>query len=194
MAIIATQVGAMRPGKLEQELTEMEGGVAAELPPTVSLTINGVTMTGAQVDARFKSYLATFEAVDEAMKQYQTALAARRNIQLEVRDFYLQVKNAMIAYFGVQSPKLASFGIAPAKAKVTDSVKELLAAAKRQLTREARGTLGKKQKAAINPHVGTPAVVIDANGKRVIAPTVVDGVLPAVPGGTAPDASGQGGA
>ncbi|HUB06000.1 MAG TPA: hypothetical protein VMB50_03320, partial [Myxococcales bacterium] len=177
----------------EQELTEMEGGVAAELPPTVSLTINGVTMTGAQVDARFKSYLATFEAVDEAMKQYQTALAARRNIQLEVRDFYLQVKNAMIAYFGAQSPKLASFGIEPAKAKVTDSVKELLAAAKRQLTREARGTLGKKQKAAINPHVGTPAVVIDASGKRVIAPTVVDGVLPAVPGGTAPDAAGQGG-
>lgn len=176
MSNIATKVKSVEPGPLQKELSAVDAGVLKVLSATTSVSINGSAMTQAQIDAKVKSYLATIEAADTAWQQYQTALAARRNMQLEARGFFLHLKKALIALLGSQSPQLAEFGITPAKPMAArTSAQMALTAAKAGLTRKARGTTSKKQKAAINPMKGTPAVAISPDGTtQVTAPTVVN--------------------
>jgi len=141
-------------------------------------------MTPAQIDSQLKSYLSTIGAADTAKAQYQTAVVARRNIQVEARNFYLQLKKAMIAFFGAQSAQLVDFGLTPAKTKTAQTTaQKAVSVAKLQMTRAARGTTSKKQKATINPTVANPAVAIGPEGNlQAIPGTAVPG---AVPGSTA---------
>lgn len=160
-----------------------------DVPAKTAITVNGTAMTPAQIDTQVQSYLATIAAADTAKAQYETALVARRNIQIEARDFYLQLKKAVIAYFGAQSAQLADFGLTPAKAKAPKtSAEKAIIAAKAKLTRQARGTTSKKQKAAINPGTGSPAVAISGTATAVTPPTVVDAPLP---GSTASGTAGS---
>ncbi len=187
---VVTNPKAVQPGKFEQELQAMDAGVLKDIPAKSSLAINGKAMTGAQIDTQLKSYLSTFAAADQAKQQYQTAVVARRNVTTEARDFYLQIKKAIIAFFGAQSAQLADFGLKAAKARAPrTSQQKMLSAAKAQLTREARGTASKKQKAKINPTVGTPMVAVAAEGKATTAPSVVN---PSLPSGSTPAPAGSG--
>jgi hypothetical protein len=180
MATIATQSTSVSATKLETELTDMDAGVLKDIPAKSLLTINGTPMTPAQIDTQVKGYLGPIAAAEAAKQQYQTALVARGNMLVEARAFYLQLKKAVIAYFGNQSAQLADFGLTPAKAKTAKtSVQKAVIAAKASLTRKARGTTSKKQKQQINPGVGVPAVAIGADGvATTIPPTVVDGAIP----------------
>jgi hypothetical protein len=176
MSNIATKVTSVEPGPLQKELAAVDAGVLKVLSATTSVSINGSAMTQAQIDAKVKGYLATIEAANTAWQQYQTALVARRNMQLEAHDFFLHLKKAIIALLGSQNPQLAEFGITAAKPMAAKtSAENALKAAKAGLTRKARGTTSKKQKLAINPMEGTPAVAIGPDGKtQVTAPTVVN--------------------
>ncbi len=190
MPHIATQTSAVDASVLETNLKEIDAGVLKDLAAKGSLTINGTAMTPAQLDGQLKLYIGTIDAANAAKQQYHAALVARRNQQVEARNFYLQVKRAVIACFGPQGAELADFGLIPAKARTPKTSAQLaITAAKVQLTRKARGTTSKKQKAAINPGVGTPAVAISPDGTlQAIPPTVVDGALP----GSTPQANGSG--
>ncbi len=192
MSSIATKVKSVEPAALEAELTAVDAGLLKIIPATTSLAINGSAMTQAQIDAQVKAYLATIEAADTAWQQYQTALAARRNMQLEAHDFFLHLKKAIIAFLGSQNPQLAEFGITPAKPMAArTAAQNVLTTAKAGLTRKARGTTSKKQKLAINPMEGKPAVAIAPDGTtEVSAPTVVNGVVGQKGTGSAGD-SGQ---
>ncbi len=184
MTIIMSHATSIPPGKLEQELTAIDAGVLKDIPAKTAITINGTPMTGAQIDSKLKGYIETIQAADAAKQSYVAAVNARRAITLEARDFYLQLKKSIVAFFGAQSPQLDDFGLKPAKAAARNSHQDVLAAAKRTLTRAARGTKGKKQKEAINPMVGTPLVTVGPDGKPVItAPNVVN---PTVAGGNGP--------
>jgi hypothetical protein len=147
-------------------------------------------MTPAQIDTQVQSYLATIKAVNTAKAQYETALVARRNIQVEARNFYLQLKKAVIVYFGVQSAQLVDFGLTPAKTKTAQTTaQKAVSVAKLQMTRAARGTTSKKQKQQINPTVANPAVAIGPDGKlQAIPGTAIAG---AVPGSTASTTAGS---
>jgi hypothetical protein len=196
MATIATKPSGVQASKLESEMTEMDAGVLKDIPAKTSLTINGTAMTPAQIDTQLKSYLATFVAADTAKSQYQTALVARRNIQIAARDFYLQLKKAVVAFFGTQAAQLADFGLTPAKAKPPRTAAEIaLSAAKARLTRAARGTTSKKQKAAINPGTASPAMAIgvvdNTVGNTVTPPSVQNAPLPGSASNTATSTAGS---
>jgi hypothetical protein len=172
-------VKSVEPAVLEAELKAVDAGLLKDIPAATSLAINGSALTQAQIDAQVKAYLATIEAADTAWQQYQTALAARRNMQLEAHDFFLHLKKAIIAFLGSQNPLLVDFGFTPAKPMAARSAaQKVLTAAKAGLTRKARGTTSKKQKLAIKPMEASPAVAIAADGTtQISAPTVVDGVV-----------------
>jgi hypothetical protein len=182
-ATILTVANNVTPAKFEAELTNMDAGVLKDIPAKTTLTINGTAMTVAQIDTKLKGYITTIQAADAAKQQSTAAVTARKNMTVEARDFYLQLKKAVIAYFGAQSPQLDDFGLAPAKAKVPrTSAQKAISAAKAKLTREARGTLGKKQKAAVNPNQAPPAVGIGPDGQAVeYAATVVSPGTPVSP-------------
>lgn len=186
MPHIATQVTAVDSSELEQDLKELDAGVLKDLAAKGPLLINGTSMTPAQIDAQLKAYIGTIEGTAAAKQQYLASLVTRRNEQVEARNFYLQVKRAVVACFGPQAAELADFGLTPAKAVTPKTAAEhAITEAKKQLTRKARGTMSKKQKAAINPGVGTPAAVIGPDGTlQAIAPTVVNGALPGTAAGS----------
>jgi hypothetical protein len=140
MGNIATKVKSVQPNDLKTELTEVDAGVVNVIPVTTSMTINGSVMTQVQIDAKLKGYLATIQAADAAWQQYQTALAGRRNIQLEAHDFVLHLKKVIIASLGSQNPQLAEFGLPPAKPMAArTAAQNVVTAAKAGLTRKARG-------------------------------------------------------
>lgn len=190
-ASILQNAKAVAPAKFETELSDMDAGVLKDIPAKSTLSINGVVMTGAQIDTTLKGYIATIQAADAAKQQATAAVTARVNMTVEARDFYLQLKKAVIASFGAQSPLLDDFGLAPAKAKAPKSTAaKAIAQAKAKLTREARGTAGKKQKAAIDPNQGTPAVAIGPNAEPVaIGASVVNPGTPVAASSTAPAGS-----
>ncbi len=165
----------------------MDAGVQKDIPAKSTWSINGVEMTGAQIDAKLKGYIATIQAADAAKQQAKAAVTARVNMTVEGRDFFQQLKKAVIASFGAQSPQLDDFGLAPAKAKTPKTTaQKAIAAAKAKLTRAARGTGGKKQKAAIDPNQGTPAVAIGPNAVPVaIGANVVNPGTPVASSSTA---------
>jgi hypothetical protein len=180
MANIATKVKSVEPAALERELKGADAGLLSILPVATILSLDGVALTQPQIDAKLKAYIATMAAVDAAFQQYQAALVARRGMQLEARDFVLRLKGAVVAHLGSQNPQLAAFGFVPAKPlPVKTAAQNVLTAAKAQLTRKARGTMSKKQKLAIQPMEGKPAVQIGGDGNvQVIAPTVANAALP----------------
>ncbi len=174
MPMILTQVKSLSPGKFELELQQMDAGVLKDIPGKTSLTIDGNAITGAQVDTKLKSYLSTIQAADAAKQQYLAAVNARRAVTVEARDFYQQLKKAVTVLFGSRSPLLDDFGLKPAKSKASrTSGQNAVSLAKRQNTRAARGTMGKKQKAKVNPNVVTPSVVVSADGKVQAAPAPI---------------------
>jgi hypothetical protein len=179
MPSIATKTTSVQPADLEAELTAVDAGVLKDIPVATSLAINGSALTQPQIDAKVKAYLATIEAANTAWQQYQTALVARRNMQLEAHDFFLHLKKAIIAFLGSQNPMLVDFGFTPAKPRAErTAAQNVLTAAKAGLTRKVRGTTSKKQKAAIKPMEGRPAVAVAPDGTtQVSAPTVVNGVV-----------------
>ncbi|HUB08243.1 MAG TPA: hypothetical protein VMB50_14645 [Myxococcales bacterium] len=188
MATIASNPKAVSATKLEQELKEMDAGVLKDIPAKTSLTLNGKAMTGAQIDTQIQQYLETIDAADAAKAQYQTAVVARRGEAVEARDFFLQLKKAVIAYFGTQSPQLVDFGLTPAKPKAAKtSAEQAVIEAKKTQTKKARGTQSKKAKAQIQPGVATPAVMIGPDGKPVVIPgTAQNASLPTVDGTATP--------
>jgi hypothetical protein len=194
MPVVPSQPNAVSAGTLLKELQAMDAGLLKDIPAKSSLTINGKSMTQGQIDTQLKSYLGTVQAAATAKTQYQAAVVARRGVTAEARDFYLQLKKAIVAYFGAQSAQLTDFGLTPGKAKTAKtSAQKAVTQAKVQLTRAARGTTSKKKKAAINPTVAQPAVTIGPDGKlTAIPPTVADGQVPGstpAPGGSSTPAS-----
>lgn len=156
------------------------------------MSINGKALTGAQIDTQVQQqYVSTIAAVDTARAQLQTALVSRRNEALEARDFCLQLKKAVVAHLGTQSPLLVDFGLAPAKtATPKTSAEQAVIEAKKAQTRQARGTRSEKQNAAIQPGVATPAVLIGPDAKPIVIPgTAQDGQLPAANGAASPPAT-----
>lgn len=179
MAVL-TKADSLVPALFEAELENVDAGVLRNVPATASLMLNGAPLSQPQIDAKLKAYLASFAAAEAARQQYQAALAARRALTIEARDFFLQLKKALTAWFGAQNPLLADFGFRPDRPRAPRTAEQqLLAAAKAQLTREARGTKSKKALRAIRPTVGTPMVAVGGEGgKQVTPPLVTSPTLP----------------
>jgi hypothetical protein len=159
MATIMTQPKALRPSAFEAELVKLQEGVKANLPPDVSLAIEGATFEQSAIDAILQRWIATFEAVARAKKAYEAALAARLGITVEARTFEKALKSVLKNHFGTQSPALADFGIAVDKPLTPTPEQKALASARRAQTRLARGTLGKHAKLAIIAGGAPPATV-----------------------------------
>lgn len=154
------------PGGLELKLDDALSGVQQQLVAGSTLQINGAAMTQAQLVTQLSGYLAPFTAAANEKTAYAQAIKARKAVEPPAREFLIQLKAALVALLGRGNPLLEKFGMLaklPSKPSVQTA---LLAAAKRKLTRAKRGTLGKKQKAAI-VLLGTPSVSVGAEGATV---------------------------
>lgn len=129
----------------------MHAGLLTALPAgTLSLTVGARTWTVQDLAAKVAEFENYFAAADDAHAAWRASIVARDGIAADARAFLTELKPAIVALFGTRSVELEKFGIKPKKERRRSSVEEKAAAVeRRRATREARHTLGRRQKADI---------------------------------------------
>jgi len=155
--------------------------------PNGSFTLGGATYTTATLVQLFQSYGDAFAAVDAAHAQTKDAVLALRAAKAKMGPVILAYKRWLLSTFGTATQTLADFGVQPPKARTPrTSEQNAAAAAKRQATRKARGTVGKKKKLAVKGDVTgvvvTPVTSTSASSSSASpAEPTSKGAAPAAP-------------
>src|ERR1700678_3635605 len=134
------------PSAFEQWVSKMVAGFTNNVPSSVtSVTIQGTTLTVAQILAQLTGIASRLSAVDSARELLKEAIATRAANMVADRTFVNDLASALKLMIGPSNQaQLASFGVAPTKARAPLSGEErTIASAKSKATRALRGTMGK---------------------------------------------------
>lgn len=156
-------------------------GLATGLPPgTTTIVVGGKRYTVPDLVKAAQQLDQPFQLRRQAYDTLRQLAISRDADRTAAIEFLAEVKVGLAALFGRKNVDLSKFGFAPAKPRPKMSSEErVLRAAKAKLTREARHTLGRRQKAALT--AATPSVSISPDGD-----VSVDGQNPAKPTNAAP--------
>ena len=149
----------------EKKLTDMDSGVKTEIPSSSTLTLNGKAYTQPQLLAQFATLLGLFQAVVTARSAYQSAVQALHQALPGGEQIYKDLVVALKQLLGKGNPVLMKFGISVQARKVPTVEKKTAAKAKRQLTRQARHTMGKNQKQDIVSNAQPQVQLLGPDGK-----------------------------
>ena len=139
-----------------RKLAAMKKGIQTVFTPTTSLSLNGGVFAQSDLLAQITAQEAPIDLVTQKRGELETAMDARRTTDLDRRRFLAQVKAAIISFLGRSNPELTQFGINPAKDSGTMTSQEAQARAQKAAeTRKKNGTLGKRQKQALDGQTGT---------------------------------------
>jgi hypothetical protein len=139
-------------------LQKLVDGFTRHAATTPSIVFAGATLKPIDVAAKLQALIAQHNAVNSAAAAWHSQVTTERNAALQMRPLLGLIKQMLEGAYSSQLDVLADFGLAPRKKAVVSPQTRAAAAVKAQATRAARGTTGKKQKAAITaPVVVTPA-------------------------------------
>jgi hypothetical protein len=141
--------------------------------------VGGATFTVTALTQVFQDFVDQRNAVEAAKAAAKTKIETERAqapSQLAViRAFEMVVRGT----FGKSVDVLADFGLAPPKARATlSATQKAVAAARRDATRKARGTIGSKKRKAIKGAVSAALVVTPLDAHPVATPPVASGATP----------------
>ncbi len=134
-------------------------GLMTKLPSTVTtLLMRGVATPVADVVKEGQDLIQPYKNKRDAHAVTRQFTSDKAQVQSNLRKFIADVKSALVALAGGDNEMLTSFGFKPRKsAKPLTSEQNMLRAEKAKQTRQKRGTLGSRQKAAIKatdtPHL-----------------------------------------
>jgi hypothetical protein len=134
-------------------------GIAKRLVNVPSLFVAGVTYTPSSLTTLFQSIVDRAAAVATAETQLRDARKALRDVLGTTVMVAVGFRHAMRNMFGEQAEALADFGLAPPRVHTPTVEQKASSVAKGKATRQARHTMGKKQKAEIKGSVSTPTPV-----------------------------------
>jgi hypothetical protein len=146
----------------------------------------GQTLTVSEATIKVDDLVAQIAALDAAVTAVATAEAAWKQ-QLEAAnqaaaaiETSIQLMRGYVkVLLGARSPTLLDFGITPDKVPVRTAATALAAVALNKATREARHTMGKKQKAKIHGSVAPAAATEPASqGSPANDPVAPSGTAP----------------
>ncbi len=178
-----TPLQGNRPANLlaYEKLVEGFTKHAAEIP---QFLIAGTTMKLADITAKIQARITIAEAVATTHAPWAAAVKADKEATPQYREFFTALRQALLSAYAGKIDVLADFGLSPRKVPVIAPDKRVAATLKARQTRAARGTKGKKQKAAIKPSVTvTPATA------AVDKPAVPAPASPTAPSGAAAPAA-----
>ncbi len=173
-------------------------GLLAFYAPTDTFLMKSGTYTRDDLVLKFQAFVASLETTKNSNRQWRQDIQAERALELEVTPLRVGVRAVAQTRFGKDGTQLIQFGFQPAKVRVQTPASKVLAAAKAKATREARGTLTKKEKAALQGTVTTVTVGKPApqagGGATAPLPSTAPAagsapVAPAAPAATAPAAA-----
>jgi hypothetical protein len=149
---IATSKKATQAATLAQ-LQTLIAGLQKQLP-NGTFTLVSTSYTTATLVPALQATIAALAAVVTAHAGLKAALVAWDAQEAKMGPEVLALKRILLSMFANAPDTLALFGLAPRKVPAPrTAAQKALTAAKAKATREARGTLGKKQKAQITGNV-----------------------------------------
>lgn len=165
----------------------LAAGAQKHIAAGTSLSVGGSLLTLAQIETTLNGFASLRTAVDAARAALQAKLATETAQTAAMNAFLSAFVKIVRGMFGSQPDVLADFGLQPTKAKTPLTVEQkAAAAAKREATREARGTKGSKQKASIKGNV-TGVTVTPVTAPAATPPAASSGTTgTAAPPGSAP--------
>jgi hypothetical protein len=158
-------------------------GIKKDLQNVSSLPLAASTYTMAALEQLIQSRIDAANAVANAKANWHDAMATYDALNTKVTEVVRGLRQYVINAFGQNSPVLADFGFTPPKKATLTPEQKVAKAAKAKATREARGTMGKKQKALIK---GTVSTTAPATSPAAPAPTPAHAATPVPPVVTAP--------
>ena len=176
-------MGNMSKATKTTRATQLLAGFQKHLATVTSVTLASVVYTPAQIMSALTVLLALYAAVDTA----KSAVKAKLNAEAAQAPALLSLMAALVSYvkltFSESPDVLADFGLEPKKtATPLTTEQQAVAVAKREATREARGTTSKKAKMAVKGDVVGVTVTPVKAAQPVVAPSVAPST-PAPAGG-----------
>ena len=142
------------PSALLAALKGMRAGIPNLPAGTTQIVAGGQVSTPAQLEAELDTYIATYQAAEDAELALQNAEKARDTLAVTVVPRFEALRTSFKGMLGKKNPDLTKVGLEPDKTPAPLTLQQKQAkAAKAAATRKARGTLGPKQKAAIKGQV-----------------------------------------
>jgi hypothetical protein len=169
----------------QQEIKRVRDAAAKHL--SGDLHLDGATVQVADLLAELDAALAKFPAARAAQAALRQAKAQRSQAIASMRARMGDLKTYLRATLSKTDPRLAAFGFVPKVRRPLTSAEKTLKAAKAQLTRNARGTKGSKQKREITAEGQPGLLLVGADGMPM--PGVLKGPTPPKVGGAAPAAT-----
>jgi hypothetical protein len=163
-------------------------GIKTDLQSMSSIPLGASTYTPTSLAAAIQARIDASNAVATTKAAWQGAVKTYDGIDTQVTVLVREIKNLVIACWGPSSPKLADFGFKPVTRTPLTSAQKVARAAKADATRKARGTLGRKQKAAIKgvvPAAPTEPATAPVSAPAT-APTPAPAPAPQAPAATTP--------
>ncbi len=181
-------------GNTASRAEQLIAGTKQDFANAGSLVIAGKTYTAAQVIATLQSLVDLRVSVDTAKAASQAKLAEEKTQAPALRRFMSTYVTFVRGSFGDQPDVLAHFGLAPRKAPTPLTVEQkAVAAAKRKATRDARHTMGPKQKLDVKGDVTgvtvTPVTATAPTAKPVATSPAAAPATPGTASGTTPHAT-----
>lgn len=180
------KVKALAGKAFSTKVAERLNGVQKFLPAGTSLVFLGQTFTVASIVSVLSAVENLFTALATAIQQSKAQVGAARtalNAELPTAHQFLSaLDGALVSFFGKGNPVLGNFGISSKPAKAPTVKTRAKAAGTAELTRQARHTLGKKQRLQVTG--GEAQVVLYGPGGQLISG--------ATPGAAAPAPAPQG--
>jgi hypothetical protein len=155
-----------------------------------SLIVAGTKYTQSQIIELLQSRVDAVQAAAAARAAWSGARAHDEELSGRTAEVVQAVRQTLLVMFRRSPEVLADFGLAPPKARrALTSAERVVKAARAKATREARHTLGKRQRLAI--HGTVPAEALSAPTLPAAVPAVhaaasaTDGVMSEGEGGAA---------
>jgi len=133
---------------------QLIAGTQKHLAAVTQVIVADGTFTPTQCEAKLQDFANLRADVEVARAVLQAKLVDERAKSPALRDFFLAYVGFVRAAYGGSPAILADFGLQPKKTRKPRTAEQLAAAkAKRDATRKARGTMGKKEKLSIKGDV-----------------------------------------
>jgi hypothetical protein len=163
-------------------------GVQKHYAALPTVIIDGVSRTPASIVQTLQASIDAADATTAAAATFHKAVADEAAVRAEGDTMYQGLKTLVMSQFKTSPQTLADFGITPPSRRVPDAATVATAVQKRDATRAARHTMGKRQKEQVKGTVAVPAPAPTGSPPVVTSPTAA----PATP--TAPPVATPAGA
>jgi hypothetical protein len=149
-ASIATAMARKTSLQRQSRYQSLMSGVKEHWSPSGKYVIGGGRYSKAEIIGRLQSVLDSMKETSARFAAWRAQVAIQRTLEKSLHNFVRYLEFAVRAKHGENRRMLAAFGLEPAKKPgPRTAMVKALAAEKAKATRQARGTLGRRQRLKI---------------------------------------------